>query len=62
MSYTISGKSITCHKCGLTSHNYNDVVNLYCGRCHTFHDEAIDEDEPETFAGHILHDYEPPHN
>jgi len=30
--------SITCPACGSTSHNPNDVVNRYCGRCHQFHD------------------------
>jgi hypothetical protein len=32
------GKSITCHKCGKTSHNANDVVFHYCGRCNFWHD------------------------
>jgi hypothetical protein len=41
MSYMLSsdGHSITCHQCGLTSHNQNDVVNRYCGHCHVFHDD-----------------------
>jgi len=41
MSYTISpdGKAITCHKCGLTSHNLNDVANRYCDKCRVFHDD-----------------------
>lgn len=33
----VDGKSITCHKCGRTSWNLNDVQQLYCGHCHTFH-------------------------
>lgn len=38
-AYTISqdGQSITCHVCGLTSYNLNDVKNRYCARCHVFH-------------------------
>lgn len=38
-TYTISedGKSITCHKCGKTSHNLNDVKEKYCGFCHYWH-------------------------
>lgn len=39
MNCTIAadGRSITCHLCGLTSHNANDVRERYCGRCHVFH-------------------------
>lgn len=41
MNYMIApdGKSITCGRCGYTSHNANDVKNLYCGECNMFHDE-----------------------
>jgi hypothetical protein len=37
-AYTISeaGDAITCHTCGMTSHNPNDVLHRYCGRCHVF--------------------------
>jgi hypothetical protein len=40
-NYTISpkGKTITCHKCGLTSSNLKDVANRYCGGCHIFHED-----------------------
>ena len=42
--YTIAsdGKSITCHRCGKTSYNRNDVAERYCGQCHAFHDD-VDE-------------------
>lgn len=42
--YRISddGKSITCLHCGMKSFNINDVNNLYCGRCHKFHDITYD--------------------
>jgi ribosomal protein L37E len=42
MSYTISpdGKAITCHRCGLTSHNLHDVRHRYCGRCNIYHDDV----------------------
>jgi hypothetical protein len=34
--------SITCPKCGFTSHNPSDVREQYCGACHTFfRDSAI---------------------
>ena len=33
------GKSITCHVCGMTSHNPNDVRYKYCGMCHVFHEK-----------------------
>jgi hypothetical protein len=44
MNYTIStdGGSITCHQCGLMSHNQKDVINRYCGHCHIFHDDMAD--------------------
>jgi hypothetical protein len=28
--------SITCPKCGMTSHNPHDAANGYCGNCHEF--------------------------
>jgi hypothetical protein len=39
-TFTIApdGKSITCRKCGQTSHNANDVAFHYCGRCNFWHD------------------------
>ncbi len=40
--------SITCPRCGMTSHNVNDVLNLYCGNCHIFlgeHPDPADADE-----------------
>jgi hypothetical protein len=30
---------IVCPKCGMVSHNPNDVRERYCGRCHAFHDD-----------------------
>ena len=30
---------IKCHTCGLTSWNFNDVRERYCGKCHVFHDD-----------------------
>jgi hypothetical protein len=40
-TYTIAadGRSITCHRCGRTSHNANDVAQLYCSPCNRFHDD-----------------------
>ena len=32
--------SITCPRCGRTSHNPNDVRERYCGACHVFHGDA----------------------
>jgi hypothetical protein len=26
-------QSVTCPACGMTSHNANDVAQLYCGNC-----------------------------
>jgi hypothetical protein len=33
------GRSITCHRCGMTSHNSNDVAHRYCGFCKRFHED-----------------------
>ncbi len=33
------GLSIKCLLCGMTSHNQDDVLNLYCGHCHRFHEQ-----------------------
>lgn len=40
-SYRVSsdGRSITCHRCGLTSFSLADVANRYCGLCHVFHND-----------------------
>jgi hypothetical protein len=42
MSYTINKDrtAITCHQCGRTSYNFNDVARLYCGVCHRFHEDT----------------------
>lgn len=32
---------IVCPKCGMVSHNPNDVENRYCGNCHAFHDDLL---------------------
>jgi len=37
---TSDGRSaIKCLRCGLTSHNSNDVEQLFCGNCHRWHTE-----------------------
>ena len=43
-AYTIApdGASITCRRCGRTSHNRNDVEQRYCGACHMFLDSDDD--------------------
>ena len=40
-TYTIAadGKSITCLRCKMTSHNPNDVAHHYCGKCNVSHDD-----------------------
>ena len=42
VSYVIApdGASITCGRCGATSHNPEDVAQHYCGECHRFHDDV----------------------
>lgn len=36
--YTVAdnGLAITCHRCGMTSRNINDVRQEYCGNCGYF--------------------------
>ena len=31
--------SITCPKCGMTSHHPEDIKQNYCRNCHQFHDQ-----------------------
>jgi hypothetical protein len=33
------GRSITCHRCGTTSHNQIDVRERWCARCKRSHNE-----------------------
>ena len=41
MTYEIldGGRAIKCLKCGMVSHNPNDVEKRYCGMCHNFHSD-----------------------
>lgn len=32
---------IVCPKCGMISHNPNDVRERYCGHCHAFHADLL---------------------
>ena len=34
------GGAIKCLRCGMVSHNPNDVAQLYCGNCHRFHEDT----------------------
>jgi hypothetical protein len=40
--YTISDdrQSITCMRCGMTSHNPNDIAQYYCAACKIFHEQS----------------------
>lgn len=38
-------ESITCLRCGRTSHSPDDVREHYCGHCHLFHDDARSAEE-----------------
>ncbi len=33
-------ESVTCPRCGCTSHHPTDVREQYCGRCHAFHEDS----------------------
>lgn len=35
--------SFTCPRCGAVSYNPNDAANRYCGRCHVFVEDAMNE-------------------
>lgn len=39
-NFKLTEMSITCPKCGMTSHNPNDVRERYCGNCQVFIDDA----------------------
>ena len=41
MTYEVAvdGAWIRCLLCNATSHNPNDVIQLYCGNCHVFHED-----------------------
>jgi ribosomal protein S27AE len=36
---------IVCPRCGMVSHNPNDVEQRYCGNCHAFHDDMLRDKE-----------------
>lgn len=50
VGYTISlgehGACITCHVCGKTSWNRNDVEQRYCGHCHVVHHDGLPKSAP----------------
>jgi len=50
------GTAITCLKCARTSHNMEDVRNLYCGHCRLFHVPA--DGEPK-LVGCAMYVYQP---
>jgi hypothetical protein len=52
--YTIANNTITCHLCGATSSNPNDIEHHYCGRCHRFLDD-IASDMEEEMKPRIVH-------
>lgn len=45
-------ESITCPRCGMTSHNENDVREGYCGNCH-------DWTRPQSWYGTLQMPLEP---
>lgn len=38
---TTQPESITCPRCGRTSHNPHDVRHRYCGACHAYQDHLV---------------------
>ena len=32
---------IECLSCHLRSYNFYDILNRYCGNCHSFHDDIL---------------------
>lgn len=46
-TYRIDGETITCGRCGRTSHHPEDVKNRYCGNCHVFHDDIPEAERLE---------------
>lgn len=41
--------SFTCPRCGTTSHHPMDEYHTYCGRCHDFTGEPVDQREQSWF-------------
>ena len=58
----MSAASITCPRCGMTSHNPTDAAEGYCGHCHDWTRPdthlATDEHMRAWQAGEITHDGE----
>lgn len=42
------GQAIDCLRCGMISYHPEDVRHRYCGHCHRFHHDPIEE--PGTIA------------
>ena len=38
-TYELGPDWIRCLLCGLRSYHPEDIANLYCGRCHIFHED-----------------------
>lgn len=47
----VGGFKITCRRCGMTSHNPNDVRHRYCGKCHDFHSDPAQSGTPASRVG-----------
>lgn len=49
------GRSITCLRCGTTSHHPEDVAHKYCGHCHVFHAEHVCGPDVEQSRVMLIH-------
>lgn len=52
--------SITCPKCGMTSHNPSDVKYGYCGMCHDFTGDPAPVEKPVSERPPVRHGPTPP--
>jgi len=52
-NYTVRDGGITCHLCGMTSYNRDDIQQHYCGNCHLFLDKLTRQDAAQHHKPHI---------
>lgn len=43
VAYLLNDIAIICGRCGMTSHNRQDMAARYCGNCHVFHEDRADD-------------------
>jgi len=52
--YTVRDGGITCHLCGMTSYNRDDIQEHYCGNCKVFLDQINNEQAQRLYKPHVV--------